>query len=179
MSEPLIPEYVDAKKIFAQQAVISGEIPIERFERFCQSLANRSGTARISLQFLVDDQYKRVIKGELRADVQVHCQRCLEVTTIVLSDSFKLGVVDSESFIDRLPPELEPWICADNRLVLADILEEQLILCMPIVSYHEDDCHPAIGITNHDNQSAWLSVEGNKQDKPNPFAILQSLKDNK
>lgn len=179
MAEPLIPEYVDAKKIFAQQAVISGDLPVERFERFCQSLANNTGNVLVSLQFLVDDRYKRVISGELRANVQVYCQRCLEVMPIEIADSFKLGVVDSESFIDRLPPELEPWISADHRLVLADIIEEQLILCMPIVSYHESDCNPAREITMGDNQPGRLSADEENQDKSNPFAILQSLKDKK
>ena len=179
MVEPLVPEYVDAKKIFAQQAVISGDLPIGGFERFCQSLANRSGNVHISLQFLADDRCKRVISGELRADVQVYCQRCLEVMSIVIADSFKLGVVDAEIFIDRLPPELEPWICADNRIVLSDVIEEQLILSMPIVSYHESDCSPASGITMRDGQPGRLSVEERNQDKPNPFAILQSLKDKK
>ncbi|MDP1932268.1 MAG: YceD family protein [Gammaproteobacteria bacterium] len=180
MAEPLIPEYVDAKKIFAQQAVIIGELPIARFERFCQSLANSSGTVSVSLRFYFDEQHKRVIEGEVAADVQVHCQRCLEIATIVLSESFKLGVVDSESFIDRLPPDLEPWICADNRLVLADVLEEQLILCMPIVGYHEDNCPRASGFKNRGDQSvSGLSGETKGQAKPNPFAILQSLKETK
>ena len=36
---------------------------------------------------------------------------------------------------------MDPWICEDHKLDLAEMVEEQLILCMPLVSYHDSgDC---------------------------------------
>lgn len=176
MADTLIPEYVDAKKIFAQQAVINGNLPVARFARFSELLANSSGTVAVSLAFELDDGHRRVISGEISTEVQVLCQRCLDVTGITLKDSFKLAVIDSESLLDKVPPDREPWICTEPRLVLADVLEEQLILCMPIVSYHDYDCLQTSDKMKQDGSSDDGSGE---QGKPNPFAILQSLKDSK
>jgi uncharacterized protein len=176
MAGTLIPDYVDAKKIFNQQATISGSLPVAGFTRFSELLANTSGIVEIKLEFLLDGEFRRVISGALKGDVQVLCQRCLESTTITLKDSFKLALVETESQADKLPADLEPWVCTDIKLVLADILEEQLILCMPIVSYHQENCAPTGRlILNAPETSTETSAD--KQDKPNPFAILQSLKE--
>ncbi len=176
MADTLIPEYVDAKKIFAQQAVISGNLPVAKFARFSELLANSSGTVAVSLAFELDGGHRRVMSGKISTEVQVLCQRCLEVIAITLEDSFKLAVIDSESLLDKVPADREPWICTEPKLILADVLEEQLILCMPIVSYHDYDCLQASDTMKHNGSS---DDEPGEQGKPNPFAILQSLKDSK
>lgn len=176
MTDTLIPDYVDAKKIFTQQAVITGNLPVGKFVRFSDLLANTSGSVEIALKFFLNEDFRRVISGELKADVQVLCQRCLEGTTITLEDRFQLALVESESQAGKLSKDLEPWFCTDTKLLLADIVEEQLILAMPIVSYHKENC-----TQNQFLKSGALKEESpkssDKPDKPNPFAILQSLKE--
>ncbi|MES3006409.1 MAG: YceD family protein [Pseudomonadota bacterium] len=175
MTDTLIPDYVDAKKIFTQQAVISGSLPVARFERFSDLLANTSGFVEITLKFFLNEDFRRVISGELKADVEVLCQRCLEGTTITLEDHFQLALVESDSQADKLPKDLEPWFCTDTKLVLADVVEEQLILVMPIVSYHQESCTQNV-LLKPDTVNEEVSKSLDKADKPNPFAILQSLK---
>jgi uncharacterized protein len=94
----------------------------------------------------------------------------------VLKESFKLGVVESNAQIDRLPDDVDPWLSAEPRLSLLDILEEQLMLAMPIVSYHPLACQ-ALGRTDDGRKS---SQSGNPvQRDDNPFAILKKLKEEK
>lgn len=176
MTDTLIPDYVDAKKIFTQQAVITGSLPVAKFERFSDLLANTSGFIEITLKFFLNEDFRRVISGELKADVQVLCQRCLEGTTITLEDRFQLALVESESQADKLSKDLEPWLCTDTKLVLADIVEEQLILAMPIVSYHKENCTQNELLEPGTPKGDALK-NSEKPDKPNPFAILQSLKE--
>lgn len=176
MTDTLIPDYVDAKKIFTQQAVITGNLPVAKFDRFSDLLANTSGFVEISLKFFLNEDFRRVISGELKADVQVLCQRCLEGTTITLEDRFQLALVESASQADKLSKDLEPWFCTDTKLVLADIVEEQLILAMPIVSYHKENCTQNEFLKpGAPKEDAPKSLD--KPDKQNPFAILQSLKE--
>ncbi len=176
MTDTLIPDYVDAKKIFTQQAVIIGKLPVSKFERFSELLANTSGFVEISLKFSLNEDCRRVISGVLKADVEVLCQRCLDVTTITLEDVFQLALVESESQADKLPKDLEPWFCTDTKLVLADIIEEQLILAMPIVSYHKVSCAQN-GPSKRSTPQEEVSKSSDIPDKQNPFAILQSLKE--
>lgn len=163
MAHTLIPDYVDARKIFAQQTLIEGVFPISRLPRFCEAILDTEGDVQVSLQFVLDDGFRKLIRGSLRAQVNVTCQRCLEAMSITLNDEFELGVVHKEEQILKLPKTLDPWVCEDVKLVLAEVIEEQLILCMPIVSYHEQPCIEQLEFAA-------------TQDNENPFAILQKLK---
>lgn len=175
MANTLIPDYVDARKIFAQQTLINGVIPISRLPRFCELILDSEGDVQVSLQFGLDESLRRVIQGELQADVNVTCQRCLEPTRISLRDQFELAVLSSEEQIEGLPKTLDPWVCKDIKLVLADIIEEQLILCMPIVSYHDTNCIENLEFAAQ--QTTKSNGKLDKELKDKPFAILQTLKD--
>lgn len=175
MVDTLVPDYVDAKKIFAQHALISGILPISRFSRFCELLADNSGNLHVRLQFHLDDSHRRIIDGEIGALVSVTCQRCLEPAEIRLTETFKLGIVETENHIARLPADIDPWMVTEPKLVIADFLEEQLILAMPIVSYHSEGCKAALPneIGGNSDRSAGTA----KNSDLGPFAILQKLKE--
>lgn len=171
MADTLIPEYVDARKIFAAQATIKGILPVKTCTRLCEALVSEEGVIQVSLAFDFDERHRRIISGEVSTEVSVKCQRCLEPTKISLHDTFRLALVEAEEQIEKLPKDVDPWMSLDTKLVLADVLEEQLILCMPIVSYHDHVCYSG--------QSTAKSADGSEAgaDRPNPFAILQKLKD--
>ncbi len=177
MAETPVPDYVDARKIFAQRANICGTIPVSRFERFCELLASPSGDLKVWLQFSLDDRHRRIVQGAVETHVNVVCQRCLEKTDIQLKESFKLGIVETEAQIERLPEDVDPWLTTEAKLVIADILEEQLILAMPIVSYHENACSPVVTSANRDKVQEKASNIDNQGG--NPFAVLIKLKDPK
>jgi uncharacterized protein len=168
MADTLIPDYVDARKIFAQQALIKGSIPVSRLPRFCDLIADDQGEVQVAMKFALDDSFRRVIEGTLDTQVHVVCQRCLEPMQIELHDEFALAIVESEEQIERLPKNLDPWICE----------EEQLILCMPIVSYHEQDCIEKLSFeASERKRNGDKSVASNGKGKPNPFDILKTLKE--
>jgi len=174
MVETPVPDYVDARKIFAQRALISGTVPVSRLSRFCELLADSSGEVRVSLEFGLDERHRRIIHGSIETVVATVCQRCLEQTSTQLKESFKLGLVETEAQIERLPDEVEPWLSADARLSLLDILEEQLILAMPIVSYHSQACEVLVAAADSAQQGKAGKID---QRDDNPFAVLKMLKE--
>jgi uncharacterized protein len=173
MVETTVPDYVDARKIFAQRAHISGTVPLARFTRFCELLADCRGELKVSLQFGLDERHRRIVEGSIETSVSVVCQRCLEHTNVQLQESFKLGVVESEAQIERLPDDVDPWLTTDARLTLVDILEEQLILAMPIVSYHLEACSFVLGKTSEG--TAERKTDSAVESDDNPFAVLKKL----
>lgn len=174
MSDSSIPAYADTRKIFLQQGKISGNIGLERMPRFVETLADDRGSVSLQLSFTLSDAKERLISGSLEAEVNVICQRCLRPLAIRLADDIKLALVRDEVAADKLAEELDPWICEDHRLDLAALAEEQLILCMPLVSYHEaGEC------LERKNFVAGASLEqaDSASSRENPFAVLKSLKD--
>ena len=174
MSDSSIPAYADTRKIFQQEENISGDLALERLPRFRKTLANDQGSVSLELKFSLSDTKKRLIEGSLQAQVNVFCQRCLKPLAIALADDIKLALVRDEEAALRLDAELDPWICEDHKLDLAELVEEQLILCTPIVSYHDSgDC---IKQRNFVAGAQASDEAAEKPTKKNPFAVLQSLK---
>ena len=158
MTDSALPAYVDTRKIFLQQAQIDGTVALERLSRFR------------SLQFSVNKSGQKLIGGKLSADVEVCCQRCLQPFVINLADDINLVLFSNEEVAaGQLGPKLEPWICEDYRLDLASVVEEQLILCMPIVNYHP-------GKNCLDKLDYKKQGENHTDSTTNPFSVLRTLK---
>jgi uncharacterized protein len=170
MSDSSIPAYADTRKIFQQEDIISGNLGLDRLPRFRKTLANDEGAVSLELKFTFGEAKERLIAGSLQAQVNVFCQRCLKPLAIALADDIKLALVRDEEAAQRLDAELDPWICEDHKLDLAELVEEQLILCTPIVSYHESgECMNQKGYVAGEDAAESVATE-------NPFAVLKSLK---
>jgi uncharacterized metal-binding protein YceD (DUF177 family) len=59
--------------------------------------------------------------------------------------------------------------------VLAEVIDEQLILCMPIVSYHSNECTEELSFAATQNKHNGTVNTTNGAGKPNPFDILKTL----
>jgi uncharacterized protein len=166
-----LPEYLDIRKVFLQQKEISGVIDLVNLTRLQGILSDNIGKTQIDLVFSLNDSKQRLIRGSIRARLNVLCQRCLESLEISIEDEFSLVVVDSEESAAKLDDSLDPWVCVDHKLGLAGLVEEQLILCVPIVNYHQDPkCVESLG---YDPESSEELIDEKVQ---NPFAVLQKLK---
>jgi len=171
MSDSSIPAYADTRKIFQQEDIISGNLGLDRLPRFRKTLANEQGLVSLELKFMFGEAKERLIVGGLQAQVNVFCQRCLKPLAIALADDIKLALVRDEEAAVQLDAKLDPWICEDHKLDLAELVEEQLILCTPIVSYHQSgECMAQKDYVSGEEATDSVASES-------PFAVLRSLKD--
>ena len=171
-----LPIYIDIRKAFDLESVFEGSCSLERLPRFADCLASLDGEVSGQLQFLTTEAGRRVILGSVTATVEVICQRCLEPLSLQLADAIQLALVESESQIGSLGPRWDPWLVDGPRITIASLLEEQLMLCMPLVNYHPDDrCIEAL-----EYQRQREPRDGNNGDRAaqNPFEVLKVLKKN-
>ncbi len=176
MSQTPVPTYVDTRKLFLQQGVIRGSMSLERLPGFRDCLLDDEASIQIQLKFSIDESQQRLIQGSLQASVHVSCQRCLQPLAIELADEIRLALIDNEDAIGTLNAGWDPWICADYKLELAGLVDEQLMLCMPIVNLHRaGDCPARMNYSTgaHDDP-----VEGGRAGDENPFSVLKALKEN-
>lgn len=174
-ASPLLP-FVDARKAFRHEQKVAGYLALESLQNLSAMLTDTEGRAQAVLTFYIDQDRRRRIDGELQATVNVQCQRCLEPVQIHLSEKFQLAVVSTEAKAKDLPATLDPWLSDEETLIPADIVEEQLILCMPIVSTHQQ-CNAAIV---QDVLEKGVGIEHSDQAEEkkanSPFSVLASLK---
>ncbi|MEX1197196.1 MAG: YceD family protein [Pseudohongiellaceae bacterium] len=194
MNDSLVPETLDIRKAFVGQTVIEGLWPVRKMARLQGYLSSDAGQARARLTFSRDRNWRYIIEGEVSATVEVTCERCLESFPLSLSEVVRLAVVESEGLAERLPEEIDPWLTAAETLSVPDLIEEQLILGMPIVARHEDTgCMPAeqrdalqatADKPGSDRNQGQGQGQGQKEtgeqgadsEADNPFAILETLK---
>ena len=169
-----LPIYIDIRKAFDLESVFEGSCSLERLPRLADSLASLKGEVSGKLQFVTTEAGRRVILGSVTATVEVICQRCLEPLSLQLADAIQLALVESESQIDSLEAQWDPWMIDGPRIIIASLLEEQLMLCMPLVNYHPDDrCVEALEYRRQGE-----SRESNNGDRAaqSPFEVLKVLK---
>ena len=169
-SENVLPRQVDPRK-FAQQGVeLKGTVAISALKRLSEALASTDGEVVLELSFGINEEHKRILTGTAQATVEVICQRCLDITPLTLEGNLSLAMVWSEEQAENLPKHLDPWIIGEGAADLYDIIEEELLLNLPMVSYHKEAC------VDKANFSSGEAVEEEVESVPNPFSVLEQLK---
>ncbi len=177
ISSPL-PLYIDIRKAFDLETVFEGSCSLERLPRFADCLASPDGEISGKLRLGATGTGRRVITGSVSATVEVVCQRCVEPLSLELADTIQLALVESESESqsDSLEAAWDPWVVDGPKISIASLLEEQLMLCMPLVSYHRDErCVKAL---EYQQRKEPLDDSSGDRAAKNPFEVLKVLKKN-
>ncbi len=175
MLPPQLPEQIAPYKLARQGISLQGTISVAEMGRLAELLTDSQGAVEVELHFGIDEQGVRYVRGRLIAQVNVECQRCMQPMPITVEGDISVGFVASDDMANNLPETYEPCVVADDTVVLSDLVEDELILALPIVSVHPDQaCQP------------WFEQEGNQpveeapvEEKKNPFAVLEALKKGK
>jgi uncharacterized protein len=172
MSKGPLPRQTDIRKLVSLGAVLEGSVEVSKLGRMNQVLADASGMVDYRLRFGVTDDGYVSVEGRIKATVVVLCQRCLGPMDCSLASEFLLGVVPSDERARQLPKRLEPLVLEGDIVDTAAILEEELLLCLPLVSYHpHDQCKRNAGYQTED-----VGAESAEEPGGNPFDVLAVLK---
>jgi len=162
-----LPERVDPWRLADQGKVLSGRCALADFPRLAPLLADTTGEAEFRLAFLRDEERRPVIRGEVRTILRLTCQRCLESVDLPIDSRFTLGIVTGMDEIGLLPDDYESLLADEGEVVPRDIVEDELLLCLPAVPRHTEACNSRL---RELEQDAAGSSEGG------PFAALAALK---
>ena len=169
-----LPHVVDALRCCQQQAVVQGEVPLSALPRVAAQLQlSTEALAAVHLDFSVDEQGRRRIAGTVTATLPLQCQRCLDVVELAVSSELALALVWTEEKAAQLPRTLDPVLMAEPELDLYALVEEELLLALPLVPQHPVGQCAAPAIPDAAEGEALAEPE-----KVNPFQVLASLKTN-
>jgi uncharacterized protein len=138
--------------------------------RLAASLVSPEGEAQVHIKFGIEDKI-RFSKGKVTAELSVQCQRCLEPFMYELSSDFAFGIVNTDAKAKELPAHFDPVLVTDDSLNLAEMIEEELIINLPIVLMHDPkDCKVKMPVVVLEDP------EAAQPKKVNPFTVIESLK---
>ena len=143
------------------QQTLAGEVKAANCERLLETLSASSKDATISFKLTGAAKQLRnpSLHLHIEAKLPVTCQRCLDEMQVQLSLDFDYIICQT------LPIETDEnddtdWLEASTEMNLQELIEDELLLAMPIAPTHAHDC----------SKQSMRSGE-----KPNPFAALKNL----
>ncbi len=158
-----LPATVDPLKLADSGTRLTGELPVKAMGRVRALCLDDSGTVSISLSFeRSGDRGLGRMQGVITASLQVVCQRCLETMTLLVRAEPSVILIRAQDREDLAARNADSLV-VDGPILLRNIVEDELLLAMPMVPMHNIDECPA-GEYRH------------RQDRPNPFSVLGELK---
>ncbi len=171
MSKDTIPTKVDPFRFADNGTRLQGTLPINEMTRLKSGLASDEGGVDINLLFGVDEEGIRFLRGHLKTDLIVQCQRCMETFKYGIIDDFMLGIVETEEQADELPERFDPVVVKDEELSILEVVEDELIVSLPIVPMHKsEDCKVKMPFKADSDDEA---------ESDNPFKVIELLRTKK
>jgi len=123
-----------------QGATLTGRVPVVRFARLCDLLVGSGGDVHITLRFTRARRQRAKISAHATATLDLSCQVCLEPVRCEIDTSCKLLVVGSEEELLGLNKEEDGIVCADDVVSVQTIVEDELLVALPMVARHPGNC---------------------------------------
>ncbi len=158
--------YINTLEFAQKKQSIHGEVLVNDFPRLQEiaALSSENGVVRYQLNGRNGALGLPGIRLHIEVpELQVVCQRCLSEMPLALN-------LDFDYVVSKEPPdeldELDDadWLEAAQEFDLKALIEDELLLAMPIAPTHDFAC----------NERTMQSGE-----KTNPFAVLKTLKTTK
>lgn len=134
----MLPKTIDPIRIAKQGRQFQGEFALNQCARLQTISDQLDQKASVVLELNVDHEAQiPFIRGSIHASLNMICQRCNDAMHYPLNITFLLSPVLSEVQAENLPHKYEPLIVRDETVALADLIEDEILLALPMVTKHE------------------------------------------
>jgi len=147
---------------------ISGEVPVAELLRLQDMLENPQGILSYTVTGSLDKQGNHWLNVSAAGECQLRCQRCLGSLSYPIRIDSHLLLCDQATLdaLDDDEDEAFDGILADDQLDVLSLLEDEILLSLPIAPRHE------LGVCQA------IDGENRHREEKNPFAVLANLKCN-
>jgi len=151
----------------ASRFSFDGQVALSRFDRLADVLLDQAGQVSVGLEFGMSIGYAS-LKGQIVADLQLECQRCMQPMPLAINNRFKFAFIHDETEIDSIPGLFEPYLITGDEQSIINLLEDEILLVLPMVARHEQACSDYMTKQRE-------RVRAEKQ-ASHPFSALKALK---
>lgn len=147
----------------------NGSLPVAQLPRLCEALAAPDGTIAYDIEFDRDELGVAYLGLRAQTELTLTCQRTLEPFAWPVRIDTRLGLIVREEDEAGLPPGYEPLLLESAELRLAEVIEDELLLALPLIPVKP-------GLEESDRVWSTDPDQTEAPQRPNPFAALGSLK---
>lgn len=155
---------IDSLEFARQGGKLNGQVAVAQFARLADLLADEAGSLDFELYGERDDEGKNWLMLRVTGGLSLCCQRCLSPLPYAVAIDSKLRLVAPGTAWpdEELADDGTDAIEASHELAVLPLVEEEVLLDLPVVPRHEVCGLPVANETEH---------------RPSPFAVLAKLKD--
>lgn len=168
MKDQHLPKSINPYSMADRRVHLTGEFQVIDMPRLVSFLAGPEGLVEIDLQLDRDHRRLAFIKGCIKAELLILCQRCMQPFRYVVEKTLLLRPVLDDDQAKLVEPEYDPVMVEDQKLSLIEAVEDEIILCLPTVAMHEKSECP---VTLPDDE-----VDTEIERGPSPFDVLANKK---
>lgn len=167
MSRTLVGLVVDTLEFAREGRSVSGVVPVSSMPRMLELVGASDAVLECELQGRREDG-RNWLSLSIRGQFDLICQRCLGPMPFALKTDNELQVIapgepwPDEALEDGAIGLGADAIAAETAQAVADLIEEEVLLALPVVPKHEKGCEPP---ARSDDKLA-----------ASPFAVLATLK---
>ncbi|MTI64754.1 YceD family protein [Methylophaga sp.] len=170
-----LPKEIDPFRFANTGRELDGKVDLAEMPRLAESLRHTDGVVKVWMRFDIDDTGTPFMEGRFETTLSLTCERCLQEMTLPMEIDSLLGLVRHEKLAEKLSDQYEPWVVDDTELTdPVSVVEDELILALPLVPKHDEDCLPDEAKFSGDEE-----VEEKEAKPTSPFSVLSSLKTKK
>lgn len=161
----LLPDRIEVERAVAMGRVYEGVLPLAHLERLAGMLHDAQGEVRYALRFDRTAMHHPMVTVEADTALPLLCQTTLERFEHPVRVRSRIGLIVREEQESGLPEGFEPALMEDGRVDPQALIEDELILMVPVVPRKPD---AALAVAEESVVEA--------EERPNPFAALAALK---
>lgn len=175
-----LPVDVNPFRLVEQRKSLTGLLPVSQLSRLADMVLPDSGAVTVSMHFTHSPGGLPMIDGRLAAALLLECQRCMQPMLFRLDHPFHLALSAFPGDVRAEEEGLEVWLVEDERLFIQDVVEDEILLALPLVAKH-DQCEPlTVGFDAPAADGPATSPEsldaGGPFARKHPFAVLKDWK---
>lgn len=161
-----LPKTIKLFKFARKEASLHGDYKISAMPRISEIARNTEDRIKVALSFYLENDKTPCIKGIIKANIILDCQRCLEALPLELNVLFNLAFVRHESQAEELDTSFEIYnIGEEEDLDSIDLITDEILLSIPMAPSHDFDCSLKI-----DKEEVVEEIS------KNPFDVLKNIK---
>ena len=170
-----LPLHVDPFRLAAKENQLKGVIPLKQMKRLVKVLDSEEGEVSVDVLFSIGIDSVVKLTGQISTEVRLVCQRCMGELNYPIKLDVQLGFVKTEAEMERLPSQYEANLIEKTPVMLADIIEDEILLALPPFPKHlSGSCTEQTLGNDYSQMAEETNTENVKQE--NPFNILAKLK---
>ncbi len=161
-----LKQHYQVHKEVTRSSYFEGQIEVDNLTRLSDLLVSPKATIVVKFEFLSSDFDSPMLVGEMQTELQMQCQRCLQAMPTPIQLDFKLLIDAADDIIQE--SSLDTVYSEDGIIDIFEVVEDELILALPLVAMHENESCNKHWQTSDSNQDPVV--------RESPFSVLKELK---